>query len=109
MVGDFFSISASNIDHAAIAAARRSIPQHEPATTRLASHAASQDDEIYIDVRSPPGFSGDIRIGKAKVHSNLMVKDHESCRPACQHFIDNRAERAQMRFRKPRTHASAAA
>lgn len=92
MIGEFFSISASNIGHAAIAAASRPIPQDEPATIRLASHAASGDDEIYIEVRSPHGFSRDIRIGKAKVWSILQIQDHEACRAACQHFIDDRAE-----------------
>ena len=91
MIGEFFSISASNIGHAAIRAASRPISQDEPATIRLASHADSGGDEIYVEVRSPAGFSRDIRIGSGKVHSIQMIKDLGACRAACQEFIDDRA------------------
>lgn len=106
MIGEFFSISASNIGHAAIAAASRPIPQDEPATIRLASHAASGDDEIYIEVRSPYGFARDIRVGKAKVWSILQIKNHEACRAACQRFIDDRAEHVRAAVLEAQAQAS---
>lgn len=92
MIGELFTISASNIGHAAIAAASRPIPEDAPATIQLASHEASGDDEVYIEVRTRRGFARDIRIGRAKVHAILRIDDPAACRASCQHFIDDRAE-----------------
>lgn len=60
MIGPPFTINASNVGHAAIAAASRSIPQDEPVTIKLASKAASGDNELNFQVRSPGGFMRDI-------------------------------------------------
>lgn len=109
MIGEFFSISASSIGHAAITAASRPIPQDEPATIRLASYAASGDDEIYIEVRSPHRFARDIRAGKAKAWSILQIKDHEACRAACEHFIDDRAEHIRAAVLEAQEHATSSA
>lgn len=92
MISELFTINTTNIGRAAIAAASRPIPRDEPATICLASHAESGDDEVYVEVRSPKGFSRDIRVGKDEVYSILMIKDPEACRAACQRFIDDRAE-----------------
>lgn len=92
MIGPFFTISASNIGHAAIAAASRPIPQDEPVTIKLAAHAESGGSDLYVEVRSPGGFARDIRIGEGEVASILMIKENDACRAACQAFIDDRAE-----------------
>lgn len=105
MIGPLFTINASNIGHAAIAAASRPIPQDEPVTIKLASHAASGDNELYVEVRSAGGFARDIRIGEGEVGSILSIKAYDACRAACQAFIDDRAEHVRTAVLDAQAHS----
>lgn len=105
MIGPLFTINASNIGHAAIAAASRPIPQDEPVTIKLATHAASGDNELYVEVRSMGGFARDIRIGEGEVGSILAIREYDACREACQAFIDDRAEHVRTAVLDAQAHS----
>ncbi|ALG29544.1 hypothetical protein AOZ07_11505 [Glutamicibacter halophytocola] len=93
MIGEFFTINATNIGHAAMRAASRPIPQEDPAQMNLSLRKTDAGrDEIVIEVSTWQGFSRDIRISQGKIWSILQISDSERCRAACQHYIDDRAE-----------------
>lgn len=88
MIGDMFSISTHNIGYAAMRAAEQSAgrltSREVPATSKLKSHAEVGDDEIYVEIRDAFGYSRDIHIGSAKVHSILRIDDPVSIRVTCE-------------------------
>lgn len=93
MIGEFFSISETNIGHAAMRAASRPIPQDAPAEMKLVQLTeGSGQKEVYIEVSTPAGFLRHIRVGQAKVWGILQIENTVAMRAACQHSIDDRAE-----------------
>lgn len=106
MIGEFFSVNATNIGHAAMRAASRPIPEDAPAEMKLVQRTDdSGRKEVYIEVSTPLGFSRDIRIGKAKVWGILQIEDTVAMRAACQRFIDDRAEHVRRAVLDAQEHA----
>ena len=109
MIGQFFSISETNIGHAAMRAASRPIPQDDPAEMKLVLRTEDSDrEEVYIEVSTSAGFVRHIRIGKAKVWGILQIEDTVAMRAACQRFIDDRAEHTRQAVLDAQEHAAQA-
>lgn len=106
MIGEFFSVNATNIGHAAMRAASGPIAEDAPAEMKLVLRTEDSDrDEVYIEVSTPLGFVRHIRIGQAKVWGILQIEDTAAMKAACQSFIDDRAEHARQAVLDAQEHA----